>query len=198
MELNLEKKYPGSQEKAVHKDTEKTLKTPLMDIFLKELPQLKCVIAGMGFCRQDAEEIIQDVSVEVLLHPAEYNTRYSAVAWLKRVAVNKCITEYRRRKRFQRKAETILQHQQRANKSATKPDKEIIHKEELEMIRQALNNLDDFLLVPILLRYFCGCNSSEIATILDLKPSSVRTRLVKGRMLLAKTLIKSEIENGKQ
>jgi RNA polymerase sigma-70 factor (ECF subfamily) len=193
----LEKKNLVSQEKTVHKDTEIASKVPLMDIFLKELPQVKCVIACMGFCRQDAEDIIQDVSVEVLLRPPEYDTRDSAVAWLKRVTVNKCITEYRRRKRFQRKAKTILRHQQRANTSAIKPDKEIIRKEELEMIRQALKNLDGSLLMPLLLRFFCGYNSSEIAAILDLKSSSVRTRLAKARMLLAKTLIKSEIENGK-
>jgi len=197
MELILEKKNLGSQEKTVHKDTEIASKVPLMDIFLKELPQVKCVIACMGFCRQDAEDIIQDVSVEVLLRPPEYDTRNSAVAWLKRVTVNKCITEYRRRKRFQRKAKTILQHQQRANRSAIKPDKEIIRKEELEMIRQALKNLDGSLLMPLLLRFFCGYNSSEIAAILDLKSSSVRTRLAKARMLLAKILIRSDIENGK-
>jgi len=197
MELILEKKNLGSQEETVHKDTEIASKVPLMDIFLKELPQVKCVIAYMGFCRQDAEDIIQDVSVEVLLRPPEYGTRDSAVAWIKRVTVNKCITEYRRRKRFQRKAKTILRHQQRANGSAIIPDKEIIRKEELEMIRQALKNLDGSLLMPLLLHFFCGYNSNEIAAILDLKSSSVRTRLAKARMLLAKTLIRSDIENGK-
>ncbi|MHC4739683.1 MAG: RNA polymerase sigma factor [Planctomycetota bacterium] len=197
MELILEKKNPGSQEKTVHKHTETASKVPLMEIFLKELPQVKCVIAGMGFCRHDAEDIIQDVSVEVLLQPPEYDTRVSALAWIKRVTVNKCITEYRRRKRFQRKAKTILQRRQRADRSPIKPDKQIIRKEELEMIRKALKNLDDSLLVPLLLRFFCGCNSNEIAAILDLKSSSVRTRLAKARMLLAKTLIKSEFENGK-
>jgi len=197
MELILEKKNLGSQEKTAYKDTETASKVPLMDIFLKELPQIKCIIAGMGFCRQDAEDIIQDVSVKVLLQPPECDTRVSAVAWLKRVTVNNCITEYRRRKRFQRKAKTILQHQQRAKRSAIKPDNQIIRKEELEMIRQALKNLDSSLLMPLLLRFFCGCNSSEIAAILDLKPSSVRSRLAKARMLLAKALTKSEFENGK-
>ncbi len=197
MELILEKKNLGLQEKTVRKDTEKASKVPLMDIFLKELPQVKRIIAGMGFARCDAEDIIQDVSVTILVQPPECGTRDLAVAWLKRVTVNKCITEYRKRRRFQRKAKTILRHHQRTATPAIKPDKEIIRKEELEMIRQALKNLDDSLLVPLVLRFFCGYSSSKIAAILDLKSSSVRTRLAKGRMLLAKTLITRDIENGK-
>ena len=189
MELTLEKKALGLQERTVRKDTEKTLKVSLMDIFLKELPQIKCIIAGMGFAGCDAEDIIQDVSVTILNRPITYDTTDFAVAWLKRVTVNECITEYRKRRRFRRKAKTILRHRQKTAAAAIGPDKEIIRKEELETIRKALKNLDDSLLVPMVLRFFCGYSSSKIAAILDLKSSSVRARLAKGRMLLAKTLI---------
>jgi DNA-directed RNA polymerase specialized sigma24 family protein len=39
------------------------------------------------------------------------------VAWLKRVTVNKCISEYRRRERFQRRVPIMFRHQQAMDSS---------------------------------------------------------------------------------
>jgi RNA polymerase sigma-70 factor (ECF subfamily) len=192
MELILEHCAQENAEKAVQMDTDTALPTPLMDVFLKELPLLKCIIAGMGFGRRDAEDIIQDVSVQVLKHQQENMPRPSAMAWLKRVTVNKCISEYRRRERFQRRVPTMLRHQQAMDSSVLGPDGEMMQKEQTDMLRQALENLDDSLLMPLALRFFCDHNSSEIAEILHIKASSVRSRLRKARMILADTLMKGE------
>jgi len=192
MELILENRVREKTEKTPSIDAEAPLTVPLVDVFLQELPLLKQIIAGMGFGRRDAEDIVQDVSVQVLKHRLENTSRRSAVAWLKRVTVNKCISEYRRRERFRRRTPTLFGHQQEVGGSVAGPDDEIMRREQTHMLRQALKNLDDSLLTPLVLRFFCDRNATEIAEILHMKASSVRSRLRKARMILADTLMKGE------
>ena len=103
MELILEHRPQDSIVEEARPETDKASTAPLMDVFLQELRLLKCIIAGMGFGHRDAEDIIQDVSVQVLKQQMASTSRSSALAWLKRVTVNKCISESRRRERFQRR-----------------------------------------------------------------------------------------------
>jgi len=79
--------------------------------------------------------------------------------------------------------------------AASKPTAEkAIQAEELEIVRQNLQKLDDTLLPPLVLRYFCALNSREIAEILDLPASTVRGRLRDARMILANRLQKRGLE----
>jgi RNA polymerase sigma-70 factor (ECF subfamily) len=198
MELVLENTACKKSETRPCIDAKPAFSVPLMDILLEELPLLKCIIAGMGFGIRDAEDIIQDVSVQVLKHRLENASRRSAVAWLKRVTINRCITEYRQRERFRRKAKTIVTHQQAIGNAIVNPEDETIRREQIDTMRQALKHLDDSLLTPLMLRFFCDQNASEIAEILHIKASSVRSRLRKARMLLADVMMKGETENGSQ
>jgi DNA-directed RNA polymerase specialized sigma24 family protein len=46
----------------------------------------------------------------------------------------------------------------------------------------------------MMLRYFCGLNSTEIGQVLGLSASAVRSRLREGRMILARKLMERGIE----
>jgi RNA polymerase sigma factor (sigma-70 family) len=194
MELILENTLFENGDAAVSPDADVVSALPLMDVFLKDLGLLKCIVAGMGFNRKDAEDILQDVSVAVLRRQPERMQRDAALRWLKRVTVNKCISEYRRRERFQRNARIVHQRRQPDEQCEAAPEQALIRNEKRERLRQALKTLAESLLVPLLLRFFCDQNASEIARILDIKPSSVRSRLRKARMMLADTLIRGETE----
>lgn len=196
MELILENRPQESMLKDAQPETEQALAIALMDVFLEELGLLKRIVAGMGFGRRDAEDILQDVSVQILKQRLQKASRTSAVAWLKRVTVNRCISEYRRRKRFQRRVPTMFRHQQVMGASVADPEEEIMRQERIETLRQALETLDDELLLPLVLRFFCDQNASEIAETLHIKASSVRSRLRKARMRLADVLMKGENDHG--
>jgi len=56
-------------------------------------------------------------------------------------------------------------------------------------VRENLQKIDGALLAPVVLRYFCDLNSSQIGEILGLKASTVRSRLREARMILAKRLL---------
>ena len=165
----------------------------LMDIFFAELGRLKRIVAGMGLNISDAEDVLQDVSIRAFEHSGRYEDRQDCVKWLIKVTVNECLMEHRRRKSFLKRTGEILKKRLEIRISKT-TDEKVIVAEELEIVRACLKKLDDSLLVPLVLQYFCNLNSKEIGRILELNPSTVRSRLRDGRMILAKELLERGIE----
>ena len=102
--------------------------------------------------------------------------------------------EHRRRRSFSRHAREILKRRQQAKTSSKAAVENIIVAEELEIVRESLQKLDDSLLAPMVLRYFCDLNSKEVSEILVLSPSAVRSRLREARMILAKKLLERGVE----
>ena len=160
-----------------------------MDVFTAELGRLKRIVAGMGLSGSDAEDVLQDISIRALQQSAAFENRQNGVRWLIKTTVNRCLMEHRSRRRFRRHAREILKRQQET-KGATKTTVEkTIVAEELEIVRESMKDLDNSLLAPMVLQYFCDLNSTEVGRILGLNPSTVRSRLREGRMILAKRLI---------
>ena len=172
---------------------QRSSKPDLLDIFLGQQPRLRRIAAGMGLSVSDVEDVLQDVSIKALKSPANSQSKEQSVRWLIRVTVNRCLTEHRRRRSFKRHTGEILKRRSQKN-AAAEPAEKAIQAEELEIVRASLQKLDDSLLTPMVLRYFCDLNSKEIADILDLPASTVRSRLRDARMILAKDLLKRGVE----
>jgi len=102
--------------------------------------------------------------------------------------------EHRSRRTFQRHADEILKRKLETQKDSKAAVENAIMAEELEIVRNSLQKLDDLLLAPMVLRYFCDFNSKEIGKILALSPSTVRSRLREARMILAKGLLERGLE----
>ena len=171
----------------------------LIEVFSAETWRLKKVIAGMGLSASDGEDVLQDVSIRVLKQEKSRSrtalmSGEDCVKWLIKVTINRCLMEHRSRRTFRRHAGEILKRRLQ-NKTASKPtDENAILAEELEIVRQSLQKLDDLLLAPMVLRYFCDLNSKEVGEILALSPSTVRSRLREARMILAKGLLERGVE----
>lgn len=160
-----------------------------LGVFLAEFGRLKRIIAGFGLSASDGEDVLQDVSIKVLERSGENRTPQEYIRWLTKVTVNRCLTEHRRRRSFRRYARKILLRRVKNDVSSKRADEKIILAEELEIVRQSLQKLDDSLLGPVILRYFCDFNSKEVAEILGLNSSTVRSRLREARMKLARQLL---------
>jgi RNA polymerase sigma-70 factor (ECF subfamily) len=148
----------------------------------------------MGLGASDVEDVLQDVSVKALKGFGKLQSKEQGIRWLITVTVNRCLTEHRRRKRFAGRACEILKRRSEIRASTKATDEKVIQAEELDIVRENLQKLDGALLGPLVLRYFCDLNSKEIADILDLPASSVRSRLRDARMILAKDLLKRGVE----
>ncbi len=173
---------------------ERSSEANFVDIFSAEMGRLKRIIAGMGLGASDGEDILQDVAIQAFRRTGKCQTKEDGIRWLIKVTVNRCLMEHRRRRSFCRRALEILkQRSETTTDSATAENKAIVA-EELEIMRKTLQELDETLLAPMVLRYFCDLNSREIGEILTLSPLVVRSRLRKARMILAKRLIKRGVE----
>ncbi len=158
------------------------------DEFIRQEQRLKRIAAGMGLAAADAQDVLQDVYLQALRERGIKHRDEEVVRWLIRVTINRCLLEHRRRKRFQRAAEEIIQRRSRRPESPITPIEQAIRTEELEAVRKGLEQLDESLLIPMVLRYFMDLNSLEIGKILQLNPATVRSRLRQGRLKLAELL----------
>lgn len=168
---------------------EKSSKLKLMDVFYAELGRLKRIAAGFGLSASDGEDVLQDVSIKALERSGENRTHQEYIRWLTKVTVNRCLTEHRRRRSFHRHTHEILKRRAETKTKPNRTDEKVINAEELEIVRENLQKIDGALLAPVVLRYFCDLNSSQIGEILGLKASTVRSRLREGRMILARRLL---------
>jgi RNA polymerase sigma-70 factor (ECF subfamily) len=183
---------PDFAVKTSHKAGEQLTKLNL-DIFLAELGRLKRIVAGFGLSASDGEDVLQDVSIQALKHSQQCRTTRERIQWLIKVTVNRCLIEHRRRRSFRRHTREILRRRAEIETSSNSTDKKVIAAEELEIVRESLQKLDDSLLGPVVLRYFCDLNSREVAQILGLNPSTVRSRLREARTILAERLLKQGV-----
>ena len=164
----------------------------LAEVFLAERALLRKVVAGMGLHAGDADDVLQTVSVKCFNHTTAFADRRGCLQWLIRVTTNECVTEHRRRRRFRRHAADIVEHRPQATPNG--PVESIVSSEQLEGVQEALRDLDDELLRPLVLRYFCDLSSAQIGDILELPASTVRSMLRQGRTALAKALMNRGIE----
>jgi RNA polymerase sigma-70 factor (ECF subfamily) len=146
----------------------------------------------MGFGPADADDILQDVRIKALDSPGAYRGEEEARRWLLRVTTNRCIVEFRQRRRFQRIAADIIARRQAEGRPGGGPEAEAMRAEDVERVRAGLAELDEGLLAPLVLKYFNGLTSQQIGEILDLPPGTVRSRLHEGRLMLAGRLMEGE------
>ncbi len=154
--------------------------------FLECFETLKRVAAGLGLGREDVQDVLQDAYVQASRRGKPLPTR-EATAWLVRVTVNRALLEHRRRGRLRRAADRIAREHRPG--SPALPDDLAEKAEDLAAVRQAMQELDEDLLVVMSLRYFAEMDSGRIGEALGIPPSTVRRRLHDARLILAKQLI---------
>jgi RNA polymerase sigma factor (sigma-70 family) len=168
---------------------------PLLRVFLRERECLKRVAAGMGMDSANVEDVLQDVSIQVLKYAGRFEQEGMMMRWLIKTTVNHCLTEHRRR--FRRKASRILRRRPDLCQVMGEEGETVARaglSEEVEAIRRALVELEPSLLLIVVLRYFCDFDSKATAEIVEMNASTVRARLREARMILAGKLTQRGIE----
>jgi len=170
--------------------------TGLFRAFLRQQDRLRRIAAGMGMAGADIDDVLQDVSVQVLKQPDRFEHEEVMTRWLIRTTINRCLTEHRRR--FRRRVPKILRRRPEIEQAlaAGTPDatSRAVLVEELEIMRETMAKLDPSLLKLLVLRYFGGLDSNEMARTAGLNASTARCRLREARMILAKKLMQRGVE----
>ena len=117
----------------------------------------------------DAEDIVQEVYVSLYKNIWKLSSEEHIKAWLIRVTINKS-------KNFIKSNWVI--------KRTEMPDDLIYLPKEQKEVLEAVLSLDEKYRIPIHLMYYEGYSINEIAEIMKIKPSTIGTRLKRGRELL--------------
>ena len=137
---------------------------------------------------EDAEDIAQEVFVEVFFSIKKFRGSSKLSTWIHRIAVSKCLDEIKKRSRKKRIAtfgkSTGLDevvHWLSGNDFA---DSRIIHSEELEKLNIALNKLPENQRIALALSKIEGLSNTEISEILEKSVSSIDSMVFRAKQNL--------------
>jgi RNA polymerase sigma-70 factor (ECF subfamily) len=155
----------------------------------------------MGFIGnyQDAEDIAQDVFVELYESLPEFRSESKLSTWIYRIAVNKSLNFLRRKKR-ETFLHTIVGAKRKGNTEQTldgivgnqAPDNNIEYREQHKVLREAMNMLPENQRIALVLSTYHELSYKEIAEVMDTSVSSVESLLFRAKNNLRKTMVKSK------
>jgi RNA polymerase sigma-70 factor, ECF subfamily len=126
--------------------------------------------------RAVAEELAQDVFLELYRHLGEMQSPEHVIFWLRRVTANRCISESRRR---QRRPEVPLE-------DAPEPEAPVSAADPIagEQLRRLVASLPEKFRMVVLLRYQEDLDPEDIARVLDVSVNTVKSQLQRALTML--------------
>ncbi|MBL7814996.1 MAG: RNA polymerase sigma factor [Saprospiraceae bacterium] len=144
--------------------------------------------------REDAEDIAQEVFIEVFqsIHSFRHDAKLST--WLYRIAVTKCLDALKKRKRKKRLIEMgkMLQLEDIAHVLVGDfaADRTLLEQDDLQEIAEALNVLPDNQRVAFTLSKIEGYTNPEIAEIMGTTTVAVESLVYRAKKQMHDTLLK--------
>ncbi len=162
-----------------------------------EKPVYNLVFQMMGN-EQDALDVTQEVFIKLYRSIGKFRFKSKFSTWVYRVAVNTCIDELRKLKKYEKKLDYIDQAYESEEKSYKKqyvdkgktPEEVAIQNENVTEIRYSINQLKEDYRTIIILRDIKNFSYEEIAKILDCTLGTVKSRLSRARQQLKKEIVK--------
>lgn len=130
-----------------------------------------------------AEDLMQEAFISAFRNLASFKGEACFGAWLKKITVNRCI-DYLRVKKINFEP---LEHINELP-SEIEPDDEVFEKRTIEDIINAIAKLPEGYRTILNLHLFEEYNHNEIATLLNISPSTSRSQYSRAKALLAKKL----------
>jgi RNA polymerase sigma-70 factor (ECF subfamily) len=156
----------------------------LVNTYSKRVFNLAYQFAGSY---QEAEDLTQEIFLKLSNSLSKYDFEKNFTAWLVTLSKNYLIDEYRRTKWEKKNRDEFDDHLISAALSDG-PEASLIKEENRKMIWKGLNLLSSHIRMAIILRDIQGKGYEEIAEILNLPLGTVKSRVSRGRLQLAKIL----------
>jgi len=144
--------------------------------------------------REEAEDVTQDVFVEVYQSISSFREEARLSTWIYRIAVTKSLDNIRkmnRKKRLNNLKSFFRQAQQIEHipaPSDTRPDKRLETQERSRILQKAIESLVENQKIAITLSQYEGFSNREIADIMDTTLSSVESLMHRAKKNLKKRL----------
>ena len=143
-------------------------------------------------CREDAEDIMQDVIIKMLTSDKEFESEEHIKSWTIRCTVNECHSLYRnpfRRKRVYPDGDNAWKDDAWWDNATGRQEDVFISEteadHEAELVRDALSRLHPRYRIALYLYYYEEYSVREIAGMLGKRESTVQTWLARGRRQMA-------------
>ncbi len=166
----------------------------LVDRYKERVFRLAVSVMGPGFSAE-AEDITQEVFIQVFRKLSTFRRDSSFATWLYRIAYNKAL-ERKRKARFR------IPHQGERALSAmaapaeqSDPVEATVNEQRNRAVLESLDALEEPYRTAIHPYYWMKCPISEITEYLGTRPGTVKSYLHRGRKRLARTL-QEEQDNG--
>ncbi len=136
---------------------------------------------------EEAEDMTQDIFFKLYSSLTKYDSAKNFTAWFLTLAKNHLIDQYRRTK-WERKTRDDFDEHLLASGDLDSPEEGVLKKENKRTVWQALNDLPSETRMTVILRDIQGKSYEEVAEIMSLPVGTVKSRLNRGRLQLAKIL----------
>lgn len=130
----------------------------------------------------DTEDIIQESFVQAFTKIKSYKGESTFGAWLKRIVINKCLSELRKRKVHFDDITPKLESEA--------VDEEIDEQIKPELVHEAIKQLPEGARIIVNLHVFEGYKHKDIADMLNITESTCKTQFKRAKQLLAEYLKK--------
>jgi RNA polymerase sigma factor (sigma-70 family) len=131
----------------------------------------------------DAEDVLQEAFTDAFLQLKTFEKKSTFGAWLKQIVIYKSINTLKKRK---------LVFDDLSNKEEYISDENVLNEEEIwfavDNVKQQLKKLPDGYRTVLSLNLLEGYDNEEIATILNVSHSTVRTQYIRGKQKLLQLL----------
>ena len=132
----------------------------------------------------DALDATQEALIAIVRGLPSFDGRSAFTTWSYRVATNACLDELRRRRRH---VTTELDDTEPASVDAGAPSLADAVADRLD-VDAALQAVPPEFRAAVVLRDVCGLDYAEIAEVLAIPPGTVRSRIARGRAVIARRL----------
>lgn len=147
----------------------------------------------LGNRHDEIEDITQEVFIRVYRFLDSF-TKAKFSTWLYKITLNVTRDFARKRQSNLRKVFKIQQDFQHTEYPET--EAKVIRNEEDRMLHLAIQRLDEKYRIPIVLFYFHEKKYEEIAEIMSISLSTVKTRILRGKTMLKKVLEEIQQKEG--
>lgn len=140
--------------------------------------------------KEAAEDITQEVFINVYNKLYMYNKKYKFSNWILQISRNKCIDYIRK---YRRVYEADIDEYNNIASKDTSPEKVLEYKESKSMLEEFLNTLGSEEKQILNLRYSQQATFKDIAIILDMNESTVKRKYYKAKSEFMKLREKDEM-----
>jgi RNA polymerase sigma-70 factor (ECF subfamily) len=156
----------------------------LVDLYSKKIFNMSFQFSGSY---QEAEDLTQDIFLKLHHALPKYDFEKNFTAWFLTLAKNYLIDQYRRTK-WEKKQRDEFDEQFPGAVEGCDPASALAEQEAKKVLWDGLNRLPADMRLAVILKEIQGKKYEEVAEILDLPVGTVKSRINRGRLQLAKIL----------